>query len=399
MTLNADTKPRLLFCPAWFPNRINAASGSFNMPIARGLATYFDVAVLYVHVHEFDGIGTLIEQEEAGGVRILRYYVHRSIRFGPGFPRLYNARFNEGLRLLYDGRPGPDLAYVRGILPGGLAVQALHRRTGLPYVTNESFSGFPDLMRSRVKRWWVGRILRDAARTAGVSSYQCEVMGRIFPDIKFDVVTNVIEEAPAAGRDPGDPGHELRMIYVGNLVPVKGWDLLLEGLRLYLDGGGASWRLTIVGGGADEEAARAKAAELKLESHVGFLGRRPHEEAKALMSAHHFLVLPSRIDTCPNVVLEAFMEGRPVLATKSGGAQDLVREGTGRLVEKESPRAIAEGIEWMSRNIGSFDAAAIRRHVVENHSVGTLARYLMGALPETTRRGNQMLIRSGDWAG
>lgn len=378
MTLPDGRKPRLLFCPAWFPNRFNAGSGEFNRTLARELARHFDLRVLYVHVHQDAAVGTRLELEEADGVPVLRCYVRRSLRIGALFPLFYLAHFLKGFRQLYASGERPDLAFVRGVLPGGMGALLLRRRYGIPFVTIDSFSGFAAEMKSPVKRWWTGRILRAAARNAAVSRSHRDTMRAIFPDISIDVMTNVIPESPPAAGVPGDPARELRILYVGNIVPVKGWDLLLEGLALYRDRGAPPVRLTMVGGG-DESALRAGIASLQLEGCVDVLGRRPHAEVPRLLATHHFLALPSRVDTCPNVILEAFMEGRPVLATRSGGAEDMVNTTTGRLVERESPEALADGIAWMRAHLAGFNAGAIRAHVLEHHSVAALVRFLESA--------------------
>lgn len=373
------SKPRLLFCPAWFPNDFNEGSGPFNLTLARQLSRHFEVKVLYVHVHESREKRTSVEIEQDGGVEILRYYVRRSVRFGPMFPMIYIRRFVGGYRRLYPGRVGPDLILVRGILPGGMGAHVVHRRRGIPFVTIESYSGFAEEMKSRVKRWWVGRILGAAVRNACVSGYQREIMNGFFPQVSFEVQTNVIAEKAPTGADPGDAAEELRMIYVGNIVPVKGWDLLLEALRSYVDNVSPRIRLTLAGSG-DEIGLVRMIDDLELGDHVDFIGRQPHDKIPELISQNHFLVLPSRTDTSPNVILEAFMEGRPVLATASGGAQDMVNDTTGHLVGKESPQALCEGMVWMSENLERFDAEAIRRYVIENHSVDSLVQFLHEAI-------------------
>lgn len=379
MTPPAGRKPRLLFCPAWYPNRFNAGSGEFNRTLARELARHFDVKVLYVHVHEDAAADTRRELEEDEGVTVLRSYVHRWMRIGPLFPLLYLGRFMDGFRRLYADGDRPDLVFARGVLPGGMGAHVLRRRFGIPYVTIDSFSGFAEEMRSPVKRWWTGRILNAATRNAAVSRSHRETMRAVFPDARIEVMTNVIAEKAPAGGDPGDPAKELRILYVGNIVAVKGWDLLLEAVRMHQDRASAPVRLTIVGGG-DEAGLRAKIAALSLGASVDVAGRRPHGEIARLIGGHHFLALPSRVDTCPNVVLEALMEGRPVLATRSGGAEDMVNEAMGRLVERESAAALADGIAWMRGHLGEFDAEAIRRHVIEHHSVGALVAFLEGAM-------------------
>lgn len=377
----SPTRPRLLFCPAWFPNRFNEGFGVFNLNLAKELSKHFDLAVLYLHVHEDGATGHCVEEETSEGFRLLRMYVYRPFRFGPLFPFLYTHHFMRGVQRLY-GVESPDLVFVRGILPGGLGARTLKRRRGTPFVTLDSFSGFADQMRSPVLRWFVRRILCESVRNAGVSTYQCEILKQFFPEMEFEVRTNVIARSEPRESLLDSPEAEFRMLYVGNLVPVKGWDILLEAFRRYLDTRPGNARLTLIGGG-DDAALHKQVRTLKLESHVDYPGPLPHDQVREHIAAHHVLVLPSRVDTCPNVILEAFMEGRPVLATRSGGAEDLVTDATGFLVDKESPSALCDGMARMREQWASFDAGRIREHVIEHHSLESL----VGFLNESIERG------------
>lgn len=381
---NSAPKPRLLFCPAWYPNRFNEASGSFNRTLAKQLGAHFDVTVLYVHVFRGADEKNPVDLTETDGLRELSLYVRRRIPFRAGFPVIYIKNFMKAYARLFPDS-APDLVFVRGILPAGLAVHQLRSKYRIPYVTIDSFSGLADQLKWPTKRWWVRGILKSASLNAGVSTFQADVLRGHFPRLKIDVMTNVIAESPAHNLAPGNAGEKMRVLYVGNFVPVKGWDILLEAFRRYIDSGATNVSLTLVGPGQGEEP-NATIGKLGLGDAVQYLGPRPNEEVRRLMSAHHFLVLPSRVDTCPNVVLESFMEGRPVLATRSGGAVDLVNDTTGLLVDRESPDALRDGLAWMRSNYERFDPETIRRYVIANHSVDSLVRYLKQALPGGNER-------------
>ncbi len=377
--MNLQPRPRLLFCPAWFPNRFHETSGLFNLVLARELSAAFDLKVLYVHPHTDRSLGTVLDEEIEGSLKLLRAYPFRSAAIGPLRHLLYVRTFMKAFEQLYPEDERPDLIFVRGLLPGGLGAHSLHRRYGIPYLTLDSFSGLEEQMRSPAKRWWVRRVLRSAIRNAGVSSSHVRTLGKIFPEVPFEVRTNVVAVADPKPGEPGDPDEQLKILYAGGVVPIKGWDILLDALRLYIDSGAAPPQLTMLGAG-ERSDLDARVEALGLRDAVTFLGIVPHDEVKTLIRNHHFLVLPSRRDTCPNVVLETFMEGRPVLATRSGGAEDMVNATTGHLVDRESPEALAEGIRYMKAHLSGFPSEGIRYYVIENHSIGSLVRFLSETL-------------------
>jgi glycosyltransferase involved in cell wall biosynthesis len=100
--------------------------------------------------------------------------------------------------------------------------------------------------------------------------------------------------------------------------------------------------------------------------HIGFLNR---EQLKARLAAASFVVLPTREDNCPMVVLEGMAAGVPVLASNVGGVPDLIEPmKTGLLCDPDRPETFREGIAkmladrpWVQQMAGAARAEALRR--------------------------------------
>jgi glycosyltransferase involved in cell wall biosynthesis len=79
--------------------------------------------------------------------------------------------------------------------------------------------------------------------------------------------------------------------------------------------------------------------------HIGFINR---EQLKARLATASFVVLPTREDNCPMVVLEAMAAGVPVMASKVGGVPDLIEPGkTGLFCDPDRPESFREGVETL----------------------------------------------------
>jgi glycosyltransferase involved in cell wall biosynthesis len=143
--------------------------------------------------------------------------------------------------------------------------------------------------------------------------------------------------APVAPRQGEGDG----VLYVGRLTKAKAVDVLVAAMR-ELPGE----RLTIVGDGPERPALEQAARTL---GNVRFVGRVEHARVADHLAAAKLLVLPSRQEGQPNVLMEAMARGVPVIATRVGGVPDLVaHERTGLLVEPDDGTGLAEAIRRLS---------------------------------------------------
>ena len=78
------------------------------------------------------------------------------------------------------------------------------------------------------------------------------------------------------------------------------------------------------------------------------------------MAAADLVTLPSYMEGCPNVVLEALACGRPVVATNVGGIPEIMNDKCGRLVPPRDPAALARALASVLD--ATWDAAAISAH-------------------------------------
>lgn len=124
--------------------------------------------------------------------------------------------------------------------------------------------------------------------------------------------------------------------WVGRLTPEKGCDLFLEAATR-LDGPEA--RFSILGDGPERDALRARFRDLERRGRVRWHGAQP--DAWALLRAFDLLVLSSRTEGTPIVLLEAAHAGVPVVATSVGGVPDVLGEEGGWLVSPGRPDALA----------------------------------------------------------
>lgn len=131
-------------------------------------------------------------------------------------------------------------------------------------------------------------------------------------------------------------------LFIGELRALKGVDELLKALAELT--AHRPVRAVIVGAGPDSEAFKAEATRLGLDGHVTFAGAMPAEAAFPLGRA---LVVPSRAESFPYVVLEAGAAGKPLIATSVGGIPEIVAGTRTALIPPRSVPDLARAMEAM----------------------------------------------------
>jgi len=148
------------------------------------------------------------------------------------------------------------------------------------------------------------------------------------------------------------------LVFLGELRPVKGIDVLLDALaNLHRQGRTAT--LSIVGDGPSADDLRRTATEAGIAGAVRFLGAMT---AKAALSKGRIMVVPSRMESLPYVVLEAAAAGKPLIATRVGGIGEILGPQAGRLIPSDDAAALTAAI---ARALDNPAQAAEEAHILK----------------------------------
>jgi len=185
--------------------------------------------------------------------------------------------------------------------------------------------------------------------------------------------------------DPGTPPSASRhgALFVGRLSPEKGVQTLVKAWE------GIEFPLRILGGGPLRLDLSAD-----LRRWISVLGHRPHAEVGPEMRKARFLVMPSEyIEGFPMVIVEAFANGLPVIASRLGTMADVIEDGvTGLHFTAGDPDDLAIKVAWAinhSDRIAKMGSAARRvyesRYSEETnyHSLLTIYREAISARAES----------------
>ena len=178
----------------------------------------------------------------------------------------------------------------------------------------------------------------DVVRT--ISGYTTELIrplgrepGAVFPAY-VDLAAFLAQ--PAAPLPEGK-----RVLFVGVLERYTGVDVLAQAWPRVVDRVPDA-RLRVVGAGPEAPIVERLAAALP---GVDWQPRLSQEEVVEALDDASLLVLPSRSEGLPRIVIEAFCRSRAVVGTLAGGIPDIVEDGvSGLLVPREDPEALTEAL-------------------------------------------------------
>lgn len=202
--------------------------------------------------------------------------------------------------------------------------------------------------------------MQGAAEYHGVPQDRLAVFHNLF-DVEACQAAAQMELEPRFARRTG----RSRIVTVGRLHEVKGYDVLIEAFRRMLSAPDApDAELVVVGNGPLERDLKQQAERAGLGERVLWPGFQP--EPLPLTASGDLFVLTSRFEGLPNALIEAMLLGVPVVSTDCRyGPREILEEGRwGGLVPPDDPAALAAAMKGGLDNIDAFRTRAISAQTV-----------------------------------
>ncbi len=161
-------------------------------------------------------------------------------------------------------------------------------------------------------------------------------------------------------------------LYIGMKRDLKGPDIFLDALKIARESSGKNLTAWFVGDGPDEEKYEAQIKRLELEKCVNVSNAMPAREAFSLAD---IVVVPSRAESLPYLVLEALAAQKPMVAVNIGGIPEIFGDRKDKLVPVEDPQAMAKAmLEIHSNKSRHAQAAEISKVLQKNFSLIAMSK-------------------------
>jgi teichuronic acid biosynthesis glycosyltransferase TuaC len=323
-----------------------------------------------------------------------------SIPGNPGLSsagRFLHAALKSQVRRLHAQQP-ISLIHAHAALPCGQAAMLLGKDLGIPFVV--TVHGL-DVFSTRQVPGWFGRrcskasqnVYGAAARVICISEHVARrVREGLGEAANISVVYNGVDSSlfsPAFSptSTPAD-GAVLAndvILSVGNLIPIKGHELLLRSLAEIAPAHPQA-RCRIIGDGSERVRLQELARELHIEDRVHFLGRRPRSEVAAAMRECALFALPSWYEGLGCVYLEAMSTARPAIACRGQGIEEVIRHReNGWLIEPQNLNDLTTALRALlsERPLRENIGRAGRQTVLQGYTLALQAKQLLSIYRES----------------
>jgi len=246
-----------------------------------------------------------------------------------------------------------DVVHCHSTYPNGYVAAVCKELKGVPLVITSHGSDVDALSLLSRKPQLLPRYvqaLRSAQAVVALSSAGARLLHQIDSSARIIQIPNGVDARALAAPQPRPetlpPAIQPNqyMLFLGRLVERKGADLVVAALAA--TAAEHKLMLVVAGQGPQEQSLRKLAGQAGVAERVFFVGRVEGQPKLWLLQNALCTVLPSRTsEGFPLCVLESFAAGRPVLATRIPGLEELVSPGqTGWLVAPDDSSALARGI-------------------------------------------------------
>ena len=329
---------RVLFVTPMFPNPQNPQDGNFVMALAQCLREHgIDVRVAHLHLQlpwPLSRFRPYRRTVVAGEPPAYEHLVRVPAQQLPANAlmirrlRLWACRVAGAVKRAWSDWK-PDLIHAHTILPAGAVSSHVAAEWSIPCLATSHGADTRVHRHRRGPRKVLENLLQGGLNVIAVGDVVAESLRELVVDprqihpIYNGLALEAVTAAPPALLE--QYGKNRVVLAAGNIVPSKGFDVLLKA-ACKLAESHTDVRYLIIGGGSSERQVRRLRTELNLGACVEILGPLPHHRLMEYMDLCDVFCLPSWSEAFGIVYLEAMASGKPVIGVEGQGVYRIVQK-------------------------------------------------------------------------
>ena len=359
----------VLWLASWYPGRIDRFTGDFIERHAKAVSKYVKITVLVILKDEalnFDEVNIEKNEEENLTVYMVFYGKTNAPVWMESFlsVRKYFSLQKQLFKQIEKEIGRPDMVHVNVAMKAGMLALYLKMKFQIPFVVTEHWTGYypqskPTIYDSNFIYKSINKlVLQNADLFLPVSKQLGETVNKYFTRVKYEAIPNVVD-TKLFFYDATVYVAKFRFIHPS----VQNYQKNAEGILLaciQLKNKGYDFELLMLGK-EDKKLIEFAARNNLLNKYVFFEGAVSYTAVAHEMQRSSALLLFSRFENLPCVILEALCCGLPVISSNVGGVAEVVNEKNGVLVASEDVDQLADAMQSMIKNYQDYDKESIAK--------------------------------------
>ena len=354
------------------------------------MASFCEVAVLYVHADKQSANNYEIDIAEENGVRVVRvYYREAQIPLFNGLLKIYRFYKAHMLGFKVLGSFQPDLLHVHVLTREGIMAWINKIRTRTPYVITEHWSRYLPANNSysgTFRKMMTQRVVKSAsAMIAVLETLKKSMQNLHLENRNFLVVPNPVDTTLFT------LGALTKSIKIKRFIHISCFEDRPKNISGFLNAvknltqKRSDFECFLIGDGPEFNLWKSRAEELELlDKVVFFTGLKEHTDLVKEIHLADFMVLSSNYETFGTVVTECLSCGIPVVATNVGIVPEVINETNGIIVPAGDTLALENGIDEMLDECRSYNPDVIRKSILTKFDTETISKQLLEIYKQAT---------------
>lgn len=376
----------VLIIPSWYPSQPSDINGCFFREQAIALHKHgCKVGVIYPELCSLRNWKSIFSRQSGISLEVDEGVATYRFKGMNWFPRTVTPVMKlfiwYGLQLYdrYVAQNGlPDVIHVHSLLNAGSLAVEIQKKHAIPFVVTEHSSAFAGGMVSAAGLEIAKKITTMASRKFAVSSAFANLLDK-YIGVKEDYweeMPNIVDERFFSHGLLPNTSKNFKFISVALMSENKCQANIIHAFSKFSKTN-PNISLTLGGDGPMRSQLQKLVQDLDLTDRVKFTGMLSREQVLAEMATADAFVLSSRYETFGVVVIEALALGKPVIATRCGGPESIVRKEDGILIPVDDVDALATAMINMVENRNDYDPGKIRQSCIARFSEAAIANRLL----------------------
>lgn len=271
-----------------------------------------------------------------------------------------------------------DIIHAHVCYNAGITAYVFSRFTKIPYLITEHRSNVGEFSAKIYNRILFKKAYKNAAYVITVSKFLSNELKSIGYEFNSKIIGNVVNTSEFKFRNKRIIDDKINLLSIGSMKDdIKGFDLLIPAAANIIKNKKNKLILTIIGDGIRKTYYEKLAKDLKIDNCCIFIGRVEKKYIPDYINKCDILVSSSRKETFGSVIIEALSGGKPVLATRCGGPEEIITDQTGILVEPGSIQDIEMGLIKIIDDYDKYNSETIRDYVENKYSYKIISEKLI----------------------